>query len=128
MARSASKSLPMLGGDDSSWRWLEVAPDAMLIVNHAGQIVRMNEQAEHLFGYTRLELIGQPLETLLPNIRVPFINGAAKVISPIPRPARFARTHVIKLGTRVVMNSPLRSASAPCTWARRPSSSARSAT
>jgi PAS domain S-box-containing protein len=45
---------------------VESAPDAVLIVSAQGQIVRINAEAESMFGYPRQELLGQPLEILLP--------------------------------------------------------------
>lgn len=46
---------------------LESSPDAILIVGGDGEILRINRQVEYLFHYTREELIGQRVETLLPE-------------------------------------------------------------
>jgi len=45
---------------------LDSAPDAMVIVNSDGRIVVVNSQTEILFGYGRQELLGQPVEILIP--------------------------------------------------------------
>ncbi|MEW6717765.1 MAG: HD domain-containing phosphohydrolase [Chloroflexota bacterium] len=45
----------------------EFAPDAILVVDHAGQIVNCNALAETLFGYQRDELIGMVVENLIPE-------------------------------------------------------------
>ncbi|MBI4610386.1 MAG: MASE1 domain-containing protein [Candidatus Rokubacteria bacterium] len=45
---------------------LQSAPEAQVIVNPQGEIVLVNRQAEELFGYAREELLGMPVETLVP--------------------------------------------------------------
>jgi PAS domain S-box-containing protein len=45
---------------------LEAAPDAMIITNEEGEIVLINRQTEKLFDYTKEELIGKPVEILIP--------------------------------------------------------------
>ncbi|HVH99599.1 MAG TPA: PAS domain S-box protein [Enhygromyxa sp.] len=46
---------------------IESAPSGMVMVDQSGQIVLVNSQAEKLFGYTREELIGRPVEMLVPE-------------------------------------------------------------
>jgi PAS domain S-box-containing protein len=45
----------------------ESAPDAIAAVNQQGLIVRVNAQTQKLFGYTREQLVGQPVEILVPE-------------------------------------------------------------
>lgn len=46
---------------------LELAPDAMIIIDEHGKIAIVNGQAEEMFGYERSEMLGQPIEMLLPE-------------------------------------------------------------
>src|ERR1044072_3424255 len=55
-----TKSEEMLSGI------FENAPDTMIVVNSAGKIERANARVEQVFGYKPGELIGRPVETLVP--------------------------------------------------------------
>ena len=46
---------------------LEFAPDAIVIIGGDGRIRLVNTQADVMFGYDRGELLGQPVEVLLPD-------------------------------------------------------------
>lgn len=45
----------------------EVAPDALVMANQRGLIVQVNQQAEVVFGWQRDELLGRPVEMLMPT-------------------------------------------------------------
>ncbi|WP_367325274.1 PAS domain S-box protein [Streptomyces sp. HUAS ZL42] len=59
---------PTPGGAEERFRGLlEAAPDAMVIVDDTGIIRLVNAQTEALFGYGREELLGHPVELLIPH-------------------------------------------------------------
>ena len=45
---------------------LESVPDAIIIVNQGGRVVLANGQAERIFGWSRQEMVGAPMEMLMP--------------------------------------------------------------
>jgi formate hydrogenlyase transcriptional activator len=53
--------------DDKFERLLEVAPDALLLIDRQGQVLLANSQAERLFGYSKEELFQQSVESLIPE-------------------------------------------------------------
>ncbi len=67
---------------------LEAAPDAMVCVDADGRIALVNAQTERLFGYDRDELVGQPVEMLVPDAVREVHPGhrAAYVADSAPRP------------------------------------------
>ncbi|HEX9436480.1 MAG TPA: PAS domain-containing sensor histidine kinase [Candidatus Limnocylindria bacterium] len=70
MKRRAAKRDQGVAEVDAEHRFhtlLESAPDAMVIVDRDGRIVRVNEQAEAVFGYARGDILGQPVEILVPE-------------------------------------------------------------
>ena len=46
---------------------LDAAPTGMLLTDRTGSITLVNAQIERLFGYSRDELIGRPLDILVPE-------------------------------------------------------------
>jgi PAS domain S-box-containing protein len=46
--------------------FFEAAPDAMILISSNGAILLMNTQTERLFGYRREDLLGKPVELLIP--------------------------------------------------------------
>jgi protein-histidine pros-kinase len=71
---------------------LEAAPDAMVIVDQDARIVLVNAQVEEKFGYRRAELVGEPVEILVPErfagMHVSFRSGY--VAEPRTRPMGLA--------------------------------------
>jgi PAS domain S-box-containing protein len=63
------------------------APDAVLVID-SGTIIAVNPQAERVFGYAADELLGEPIEKLVPErfhgVHPPHRN--AYVENPVPRP------------------------------------------
>jgi protein-histidine pros-kinase len=68
--KNPGRSKPPLAEDPGDQRLrglLEAAPDAMIIVDGKGSILLANHQMQKLFGYSRDELAGNPIEILVPE-------------------------------------------------------------
>ncbi|MGZ5009597.1 MAG: PAS domain S-box protein [Methylobacter sp.] len=67
---------------------VESAPNAIVMVNKSGNIEMVNSQTEAFFGYSRSELIGQPVEILVPErFRKKHIGYRdAYLAAPVSRP------------------------------------------
>jgi PAS domain S-box-containing protein len=75
---------------------LEAAPDAMIISDALGRIVLVNAQTERLFGYGRDEIIGQPVELLIPKR---YLDS-----HPIQRQSYIARPHTKFVGEDLTLH------------------------
>ena len=67
---------------------LEAAPDATVCVDDHGVIALVNAQAERLFGYAREEMIGRPVEMLVPDGAQDIhpVHRRGYFADPVPRP------------------------------------------
>ena len=64
---SCSDITERLRAEDKFRQIFEGAPNAMIMVDGTGTIVLINSQVEKVFGYERPELVGRPIETLIPQ-------------------------------------------------------------
>ena len=58
-----------VGMEPESWllEVIEAMPDGVVIVNLDGEMILVNRELERMHGYSRAELLGQPVEMLLPE-------------------------------------------------------------
>jgi PAS domain S-box-containing protein len=67
LAAQEQKARAQIGAERRFRELLEAAPDAILEVDALGNLVLVNAAAERLSGYSRAELLGQPMEILTPE-------------------------------------------------------------
>ena len=51
--------------EQTAWKLIDAAPDAMIVLGSDERIAFVNLQTEKLFGYARSELLQSPLEKLI---------------------------------------------------------------
>jgi PAS domain S-box-containing protein len=67
LADNQSASAAAGGNQDTFRQLLEAAPDAIIVVDQSGTINLVNSMAEKNFGYRSDEIVGQPIEILVPS-------------------------------------------------------------
>ncbi len=67
---------------------VEASPNAFVLVDAQGEIVMVNRQTEILFGYSRQDLVGQPVEVLLPEALREAHHGLRQGYAENPEPRR----------------------------------------
>ena len=67
MSGDNSDKLKLLDSNVLFEKLFEFSPDAVLVTDREGTILRANRQTETMFGHVRAELIGRPVELLLPE-------------------------------------------------------------
>jgi protein-histidine pros-kinase len=68
-------------------RFLEVLPDAVVIVDASGLIILANVRVEEMFGYARSELLGRPVEILIPErFATNHVSFRESYVASTPRP------------------------------------------
>ena len=70
---------------------LDGAPDALVITDAAGRIVRVNAQAESQFGYSRSEMLGRSVETLVATHALDAFRAERNRFEALPNPGTMTR-------------------------------------
>ena len=63
----AERTAELSKSQEQFFSLMESAPDAMIVTNQKGEIIIVNARAKELFGYESHEMLGRPVEMLLPR-------------------------------------------------------------
>lgn len=87
MSHPTQEVVSRLSGEAVFQALLESAPDAVIIADAEGRILLANRQAEAVFGYDSDELVGHPIEDLVPARQRPLHaqHRAEYATAPVPR-------------------------------------------
>lgn len=79
---------------------LDIAEDGIITINLGREIVLFNRGASRIFGYAPEEILGRPLEDLLPNRYRPAHPGQVEVFVVGPVPSRVMGERRVVFGRR----------------------------
>jgi two-component system cell cycle sensor histidine kinase/response regulator CckA len=97
MRRERSRTTAALAASEERFTGvLDAAPTAMIVIDRAGSIVLVNDHALGDFGYSRDELVGRPVEMLLPE--------AQRRIHPRHREGYYADPRAREMGVGLDLN------------------------
>ena len=70
---------------------VEASPDAKIVINRLREVIDCNEEAEFLFGYARGDMLGKPIENLMPDeLNENTIQSTCRISSSRPVAERWA--------------------------------------
>lgn len=78
----------------------DFGPDAIVLVDEEGTIVRCNRQTEAIFGWPPDELVGRPVEDLMPHAGRHAHRGLRRSFAAAPSPRRMGEGRADLLGLR----------------------------
>ncbi len=88
---------------------VEAAPTGMILIDRTGQLVLVNAQIETLFGYSREELLGRPVEVLVPQRFRGSHPAYRGHFFDDPRPRAMGRAAICSVCARTAASFPSRS-------------------
>jgi PAS domain S-box-containing protein len=85
---------------------LEAAPDAMILLGESGRMLLVNAQTERMFGYPRGQIVGLPIEHIIPGAQGVILNEdvAGPKVAEGGRPLRGVRRDGTELPVQVSLS------------------------
>src|SRR6266511_1856029 len=77
---------------------LDAAPDPLVVVDRRGDVVAANREAEQRFGWAEADLVGHPIDQLIPPRfqRVHLVQRASQAVSPAIPPSEAPVSHFVR--------------------------------